>query len=103
MDYSLLVGIHDCTIAPDSDEEDFDKLEEDGYVSSDDIGDAPHSPQSPGWSSLLMCLLQSVCNCTCRVSCLLCCNFSATLLAFHENLVPINYHLLWNSIGLHRS
>ena len=74
MDYSLLVGIHDCTIAPDSDEEDFDKLEEDGYVSSDDIGDAPHSPQSPGWFLPYCCVYCSLYtyNCTCSVSCLLC-------------------------------
>ena len=48
MDYSLLVGIHDCTIAPDSDEEDFDQFEDDENVSSDDVGEPPYSPQSPG-------------------------------------------------------
>ncbi len=50
MDYSLLVCIHDCTIPPDSDDEDFNDWEEDvnGYISSDDIGEPPQSPHSPG-------------------------------------------------------
>ncbi len=48
MDYSLLVCIHDCTIPPDSDDEDFNDCEEDGYISSDDIGEPPQSPHSPG-------------------------------------------------------
>lgn len=49
MDYSLLVGIHDCTAPPDSDEEDVEEWEEDGngYISSDDIGEVPQSPHSP--------------------------------------------------------
>ena len=57
MDYSLLVGIHDCTLTSDPSEEEGeaaggwgDDNEEDGngYVSSDDVGDAPQSPRSPG-------------------------------------------------------
>lgn len=46
MDYSLLVGIHDC-LAPISESEDDDEDWEDGngYV-SDDLIDGPHSPPS---------------------------------------------------------
>ena len=47
MDYSLLVGIHDCTIALDPEEEDWEE-EGNGYISSDDIGDGPQSPTTPG-------------------------------------------------------
>ena len=53
MDYSLLVGIHDCTLPPDP--EDFEENQEDpeegnGYLSSDDIEEAPQSPPSAGMS-----------------------------------------------------
>ena len=55
MDYSLLVGIHDCTAPPspeDAEAEEWEEEEEwdegNGYISNDDIGDLPHSPQSPG-------------------------------------------------------
>lgn len=47
MDYSLLVGIHDCTIPPAPDEEYTDSYGEDegnGYVSGDEIIDTPASP-----------------------------------------------------------
>lgn len=47
MDYSLLVGIHDCTIPPAPDDDCIDSLgEEDGngYVSSDEVVDVPVSP-----------------------------------------------------------
>lgn len=45
MDYSLLVGIHDCTIPPDPEEED-SLGEEDGndYISGDEVGETPISP-----------------------------------------------------------
>ena len=49
MDYSLLVGIHDCTLPPDPEEDEEDLDEGNGYLSSDDniIEEAPHSPISP--------------------------------------------------------
>ena len=48
MDYSLLVGIHDCTIPPDPEDEDDDEDDDgNGNLSSDDIGDVPYSPHSP--------------------------------------------------------
>lgn len=47
MDYSLLVGIHDCTIPEDPEEEELED-EGNGYISSDDIGDGPQSPTTPG-------------------------------------------------------
>lgn len=49
MDYSLLVGIYDGTIPPDPEDEDDDVEGEEGngYLSSDDLGEVPQSPQSP--------------------------------------------------------
>ena len=45
MDYSLLVGIHDCTIPPAPDEDCGDSYgEEDGYVSGEDLIEPPVSP-----------------------------------------------------------
>ena len=47
MDYSLLVGIHDCTIPPEPDDDCVDSFgEEDGngYISSDEVVDIPVSP-----------------------------------------------------------
>ena len=47
MDYSLLVGIHDCTVPlPAEEDNGEDWTEDDGYdyVSSDEIGE-PQSPQ----------------------------------------------------------
>ena len=52
MDYSLLVGIHDCTIPPDPQEvkeEGFDDDDdEEGYTSNDDVVEDKQSPMSPG-------------------------------------------------------
>lgn len=49
MDYSLLVGIYDGTIPPDPEDEDDEAEGEEGngYLSSDDLGEVPQSPQSP--------------------------------------------------------
>ena len=49
MDYSLLVGIYDSTIPPDPEDEDDEAEGEEGngYLSSDDPGEVPQSPQSP--------------------------------------------------------
>ena len=49
MDYSLLVGIHDCTLPPDPEEDEENLDEGNGYLSSDDniIEEAPQSPKSP--------------------------------------------------------
>ena len=47
MDYSLLVGIHDCTIQPADDDEFLEDYAEDdgnGYISSDEVMEAPLSP-----------------------------------------------------------
>ena len=47
MDYSLLVGIHDCTIPPSPEDEGVDSWGEgdgNGFVSGDEVVDAPTSP-----------------------------------------------------------
>ncbi len=47
MDYSYLVGIHDCSIPPSPDEDYGDDYgEEDGYdyISSDEVNEPPLSP-----------------------------------------------------------
>ena len=47
MDYSLLVGIHDCTVPPTPDDDCVDSLGEEegnGYISSDEVVDVPVSP-----------------------------------------------------------
>ena len=47
MDYSLLIGIHDCTLpgpAEEYGEEEWLEEDNNGYISSDDIGE-PLSPQ----------------------------------------------------------
>lgn len=47
MDYSLLVGIHDCTIPSIPEEEFWDDLGDDdgnGYISSDEVAEPPLSP-----------------------------------------------------------
>ena len=60
MDYSLLVGIYDGTIPPDLDDEDDEGEGEEGngYLSSDDLGEGPHSPHSPtpGEYGIIVCL-----------------------------------------------
>ncbi len=45
MDYSLLVGIHDCDFLPGSDDEQIEDIVDDGdeYISSDDVGDTLQS------------------------------------------------------------
>jgi len=53
MDYSLLIGIHDCTMPGPAEVDGKEEwVEEDGngYISSDDIGE-PLSPQGSSYSS----------------------------------------------------
>ena len=50
MDYSLLVGIHDCTIAPDAEDEFEDS--DDDYDSGEGYSDQPLSPSNTGMSQI---------------------------------------------------
>ena len=53
MDYSLLVGIHDCTIPPAPDDDCVDSLGEEegnGYISSDEVVDTPVSPTTGAYT-----------------------------------------------------
>lgn len=46
MDYSLLVGIHDCSIPPSPEDEESWGEEGNGFVSGDEVNDTP-GPVSP--------------------------------------------------------